>query len=53
MNPNTTPKGRNFPVLTPPILDVRIIGNIGKMHGDSTVIIPAKNAKAINKIIFC
>jgi hypothetical protein len=50
-NPITTPIGRDFPVFTPPILEVRIIGRIGRIHGESTVIIPAKNANAISKII--
>lgn len=51
INPDTTPIGRDFPVFTPPILEVRTIGRIGRMHGDKTVIIPAKNANAISNII--
>jgi len=50
-NPITTPIGRDFPISTPPILEVRIIGRIGSMQGDRTVIIPAKNAKTISIII--
>ena len=50
-NPKTTPRGRDFPVFTPPILDVRIIGRIGKIHGESTVTTPAKNANAMSNII--
>ncbi len=51
INPVTTPIGRDFPVFTLPILEVKIIGRIGNMHGESTVITPAKNANAISKII--
>jgi len=34
-----------------PIDEVKTIGRMGKMQGDKTVIIPAKNAKAKSKII--
>lgn len=51
INPVTTPKARDLPILCPPMLEVRIIGRIGNMHGESTVIIPARNANAISKII--
>ena len=51
INPITTPIGRDFPVFTPPILEVRIIGRIGKIHGESTVITPAKKANVISRII--
>jgi len=50
-NPMTTPIGLDFPVFTPPILDVSMIGRIGKIHGESTVMTPAKNANAISNII--
>ena len=51
-NPIMTPIGRDFPVSCPPIVDVRIMGSIGKMQGERIVTIPAKKAKAI-KIIIC
>ena len=51
INPITTPSGRDLPVFTPPILEVRMIGRIGNIHGESTVISPARNANAISKII--
>lgn len=47
----TTPIGLDFPVLIPPILEVKIMGRIGKIHGESTVITPAKNANVISKIM--
>ena len=54
INPVTTPSGRDFPVFCPPIVEERMIGNIGKMQGDSMVTTPAKNANAIKIIIvFC
>ena len=51
-NPMTTPMGRELPIYLSPMLEERIIGKIGNMHGESTVIIPAKNAKAISNIIY-
>jgi len=52
INPITTPTGRDLPVFTPPILEVSMIGKMGKIQGERTVITPAKNANAISKIIF-
>ena len=51
INPITTPIGRDLPVFTPPILEVRIIGRTGRIQGERIVITPAKNAKAISNII--
>lgn len=51
IKPMTTPRGRDFLVSLPPIVEVRIIGNIGRIQGESTVIIPAKNANVRSKII--
>jgi len=50
-NPKTTPIGRALPVSFPPMVEVRIIGRIGKIQGDSIVTIPAKNANTVSKII--
>ena len=44
-NPATTPSGFCFPV---PSEDERMIGSKGRMHGESTVTIPAKNAKKMS-----
>lgn len=52
MNPITTPKGRDFPMFFPPIVELRMMGKMGRMHGESTVTIPARNANVISKIIF-
>ena len=43
--PVITPNGRAFPVCAPPMVDERIIGRSGRMHGESTVTIPAKKAR--------
>jgi len=51
MNPVTTPNGLAFPIVFPPRVEVRIIGKIGKIQGDNTVTIPAKNANNISNII--
>ena len=51
INPSTIPIGRDRPVSFPPIVEERIIGRMGKIHGDKIVIIPAKNANRSNKII--
>lgn len=51
INPMTTPSGRDFPVSCPPMVDERTIGKIGKIHGESTVTIPAKNANMMSNII--
>ena len=51
INPTTTPNGRDFPISSVPIVEERIIGRIGRIHGERIVTIPAKNAKAISKII--
>jgi len=53
INPVTTPIGLALPVLIPLTLDVRTIGKIGRIHGESTVIIPAKNANVKSNIIVC
>ena len=50
-NPITTPIGLPFPISRPPIVEVRIIGRIGKMQGERIVTIPARNANAISKSI--
>jgi hypothetical protein len=52
MNPVTTPSGRAFPISFPANDEDKIIGSNGKMHGESTVTIPAKNAKSMSKIMF-
>jgi len=52
INPVITPSGRDLPVSIPPILELKMIGRIGKIHGETTVITPAKNANVISKIIF-
>ena len=51
INPITTPNGRDLSVFCPPIVEVRIIGKIGKMHGESMVTIPAKNANPNKSIM--
>jgi predicted RNA-binding protein YlqC (UPF0109 family) len=50
--PTTTPIGLDFPISLPPKDEDKIIGKMGKMHGESIVTIPAKKANAISKIIF-
>lgn len=49
--PTTIPIGRPFPVSLSPIDEDKMIGNIGKIQGDKTVTIPARNEKIIRKII--
>lgn len=49
--PTITPSGLAFPICCVPIEEERMIGNIGKMHGERIVTIPAKNAKIIKSII--
>ncbi len=44
-NPTITPSGRARPISSPPKLDERISGRIGRIQGESTVTTPAKNAK--------
>ena len=48
IKPIITPMGRDFP----PTLDERIIGKTGKIQGERIVTIPARNAKAISKILY-
>lgn len=50
-NPVTTPRGRALPIFCPPIVEVKIIGKIGKIQGESTVTIPAKKENAISNIM--
>ena len=47
IKPNTTPTGRERPVFFPPMVEDKTIGRTGKIHGESIVTIPAKNAKTI------
>jgi hypothetical protein len=52
-NPVTTPNGLDFPILCPPIVELSMIGRIGRIQGDSIVAIPAKKEKMIsNSIVF-
>jgi len=51
INPITTPIGRNFPVFVSLILDVRMIGSMGNIQGDSIVTIPAINENIRRRII--
>lgn len=51
INPTITPIGCDLPDLCPPTEVDNIIGKTGKMHGERTVTIPAKNANAISRII--
>ena len=51
MNPTTTPVGRALPVFLLPTDDERMIGRMGRMHGDKIVTTPAKNANAISNIM--
>ena len=52
INPIITPTGRDLSIFLPPIVEVRIIGRIGKIHGESMVTIPAKNANPNKSIMF-
>jgi hypothetical protein len=52
INPVTTPMGRDLPESFPPMVEDKTIGRIGKIQGERIVTTPAKNAKAISKIIF-
>lgn len=47
IKPIITPIGRLLPGSSPGKVEDRIMGNIGSMHGESMVTIPAKNEKAI------
>jgi hypothetical protein len=51
MKPVTIPSGFDFPVSTPPTVEDSIIGNIGKIHGESIVTTPARKANAISRNI--
>ena len=46
-NPVIIPIDLDFP----PILELKTIGNMGNIHGDNTVTIPAKNANPTRSII--
>ena len=46
MNPRTTPRGFCFP---DPSAEDKMIGSSGKIHGDKTVTIPARKAKAMRR----
>ena len=50
-NPTTIPMGRAFPMYSPPRLEERMSGKIGKIHGESIVTTPARNAKRISSSI--
>ena len=49
IKPMTTPSGRFLPDESAE--EERIIGNIGRIQGESIVTIPARNAKIISKSI--
>jgi membrane peptidoglycan carboxypeptidase len=49
INPTTTPKGLLRPVVS--VVDDRMIGKTGRIHGERIVTIPAKNANAIRSNI--
>lgn len=49
--PVITPIGLALPIWVVPMLEDKIIGSIGKMQGERIVIIPARNANIIKRII--
>lgn len=49
--PATTPNGRDLLDSFPPIVEVRIIGNIGRIQGERIVTTPAKKANPNSKAI--
>ncbi len=51
IKPMTTPRGRAFPEFSPLIVEDRMIGKMGRIHGERIVTIPASNANAVSIII--